>query len=400
MGLTLSWGAFLGGAVAAIGIGGGLSLFFMGWMADGKPPRPDKTLLWLIVSFLVSVSVLNFLSVSPEDSWKMTARMASVLLPLALLSCRSVQSRVASSPKALIWWPLFFIAGAAALGADMATGSFVLKALKGIDGDVAQELVFEKYNRGLTYLLLFVMPVAASALRLPFGGKEDGQGGRIALLLAMAAALALPLMLTRSSSAVAALAFGTVVAIAAAFFPKAVAKSLYLALPLAAGWPFIARAAMGFAPDIIGKLPPSWLSRVEIWDYMSYRIGENPFAGWGIGTAKLFSIDSPHSASYRLIFAPAAHSHNAATQLWVETGALGLAVGLAFAAVMLRRAEKLGNGLSPFALGAWAYAYALSMVAFDFWSDSLLSAFALTAFAFAVLRLSPPLSPQLAAQTR
>jgi FtsH-binding integral membrane protein len=73
------------------------------------------------------------------------------------------------------------------------------------------------------------------------------------------------------------------------------------------------------------------------------------------------------------------------TQLWLELGLPGLALGITFAVLMLRKANQMDAKLVPFALGAWMAAFCLSLVAYNFWTDSLFSAFALSGLLFTML---------------
>jgi O-antigen ligase len=82
----------------------------------------------------------------------------------------------------------------------------------------------------------------------------------------------------------------------------------------------------------------------------------------------------------------APHAHNFVTELWVETGVPGLAVGLAFFLFTLWRATNLNEELRPFALGGWMAAIVVSLVGFNLWTDALWAAFALSAFVFGGLQ--------------
>jgi O-antigen ligase len=119
---------------------------------------------------------------------------------------------------------------------------------------------------------------------------------------------------------------------------------------------------------------------------MSFRIIEHPWLGWGLGSSSSLPFKEPHGALYMFTDKPAAHPHNVMTQLWAELGLPGLAIGLAFAFLMLRKISRLDPRLAPFALGAWVACFCLSLTAYDFWTDSLFAAFALTGLAFAILQ--------------
>ncbi|MEX2008860.1 MAG: O-antigen ligase family protein, partial [Dongiaceae bacterium] len=89
-----------------------------------------------------------------------------------------------------------------------------------------------------------------------------------------------------------------------------------LPAPAAAGW--------------VADLPASWRQRVEIWHFTAERIAERPLLGWGFDSAR--AVGDPISL----------HPHDIALQVWLELGAPGVLLVLAFAALLWRR------------LGAWA----------------------------------------------
>jgi exopolysaccharide production protein ExoQ len=176
---------------------------------------------------------------------------------------------------------------------------------------------------------------------------------------------------------------------AATIAPRLVYHGLQGLIILLPAWPFAASWSFVHFQNRLFYLPESWRARVEIWDYISYRIFEHPWLGWGLGTSKLLDYKNPHGNLYRLVTDHAPHPHNVVLQLWVELGLPGLALGIAFAFLTLRQANRVSAPLVPFALGAWVAALCLSLVAYSFWTDSLFAAFALTGFAFALLERQP-----------
>ena len=160
-----------------------------------------------------------------------------------------------------------------------------------------------------------------------------------------------------------------------------------MAVPfLLAAWPFAAQKLFLSRPDLIDRLPHSWQDRVEIWDYMSYRIFDRPILGWGLGSSPMLPWAEPNGALYHVRLVQAPHPHNAILQLWVELGLPGLALGILFALLVLHRAGRFDPKIMPFVLGAWTAALTLSLIAYNLWTDSFWAAFALTGFAFALLR--------------
>jgi O-antigen ligase len=198
--------------------------------------------------------------------------------------------------------------------------------------------------------------------------------------------LFIPAGLTESRSSKLALVAGLIILLAAYMAPVVVRWLLAATTILTIGWSFIGRHIFLYYPAMLAHVPPSWRARVEIWDYMSYRIEEKPWLGWGLGTTRTLDFLNPHGSSYLFTHMPAAHPHNVMTELWVELGIPGLALGIAFAFLTLWQISRLDRRLVPFALGAFTACLCFSLIAYDFWTDSLQAAFALTALAFAILQ--------------
>ncbi len=371
--LTGTLGVFLGGSYASLGIGGGLLLFGAVWMADGRAPKPHGVLAGFCFFFLLVCAALDLQAMDKWLAWKETLRLATILLPLLLLSCPAVQARAAQA-DVFKYAAIAAALGMFALGAELFSGTPLLKWMNG--SGVFDEKAVTKYNRGFSYAVLLSWPFMASLWAEP---KRRWTVAPFFLVML------LPLTLTLSRATQLGFVMAAVVFAAALLAPVVVRWGLGLLAVLATAWPFVAQAMFDNYLEGIARLPSSWKARMEIWDFMSYRILERPWLGWGLGSSHELQPLSPHSASYVVTTGPVSHPHNAFTQLWVELGLPGLALGVFFALFMLRLAGRVQKKRVPFALAAWTMAFALAMVAYDFWTDSLLAAFALTAFAFALL---------------
>jgi len=366
-------GVFLGGSYASLGIGGGLLLFGAAWMADGRAPKPHVTLMGYFFFALAVCAVLNLQAINPKNAWHDTLQLATIILPLLLLSCPSVQARVAH-PVLFKFWPWAAALGLLAMGIELFSGTPLLKWING--AGVFDEKAVTKYNRGFSYAVLLSWPLMAS-----LWAAQNRRWAVAPFFLV----LLLPLALTLSRATQSGFVLAVLVFICALLAPTVARWGLGLLAVLATAWPFGAQAVFENHPGWVARLPPSWQARMEIWDFMSFRILERPWLGWGLGSSHELQPISPHSVHYAVTAGPVSHPHNAYTQLWVELGLPGLALGVFFALFMLRLAGRVQQKSAPFALAAWTMAFALAMVAYDFWTDSLLAAFALTAFAFAVL---------------
>jgi O-antigen ligase len=80
------------------------------------------------------------------------------------------------------------------------------------------------------------------------------------------------------------------------------------------------------------------------------------------------------------------YPHNQWLELWVETGALGAAAGLAFALLLLRRISRLAAPLRPFACAMFVSAVVISNVNFEVTTDSWWAALAASCWLLAVVQ--------------
>ncbi len=374
-------GAFLGGLWAALGIGGALLLFVGFWAVDKKMPLPQTDFAFLAFGTLWVAAILNFQSSQPDISWSEWVRLLSVLIPLLLFSNPSIEAR--AFHKAFV--PVVLIAamaGALALGLELSLGAPLLKEVEGLPN-----VALTQYNRGLSYLILLAFPLMAG---LRGGFPPLSPQKRAVVIAAFILALLIPAGLTESRAAKLALVLALAATVIAYFWPVLTRRLLAIVPFLCLGWPLAAQKVFLLHQDWVTRLPNSWRARMEIWDYMSYRIMERPLLGWGLGTAHTLPFQEPHGSQYVFVDMAVAHPHNVVMQLWVELGLPGLALGLIFALLTLRKAGQLDAKLAPFAIGAWVAALCLSLVAYNFWTDSLWAAFAMTGFAFAMLEKNRP----------
>lgn len=366
--IAATLGAFNGGMWAGLGIGGGLVLFFGIWRLDRRAPSPDKSLVFMALALLALAAGLNFNSSQPALSWHEWLRLVTVFLPLCALLVPAIPSR-ALHPKFFTILPVAVAIGALTLGLEFYLGDPLLHRLRGAAAEPAG------YNRGVSYIVLLGFPLMAALVR------SKNRGALVLFVLI----LLVPASLAESRTAKLALMLALPIIALAQVAPAATRRLLALTPFGAIGWPFAARWVFTHHYDWLAHIPDSWRARVEIWDYMSYRIMEKPLLGWGLGTSVTLDFKNPHGALYVITNMPAAHPHNVMTQLWVELGLPGLALGVIFALLILYKASRLDERLMPFALGAWVAGFCFCLLAYNFWTDSLFACFALTGFAFMLL---------------
>lgn len=374
-------GSFMGGLWASAGIAAALLLCLGTVVINRRMPRPSAELLMLAVVTLIVAAILNLHSVNPALSWFDWTRLVTIFLPLVLLTSPDVQMR-ADHEHLLSAVLIAAFCGVFALAIELILGAPVLHLSKG------DHIGLTQYNRGLSYMVVLSMPLIAALWIRPLPpatARWRGWLERSVPLALFMAAILLTTSLTESRASKLALMLALATVALAFFLPRLVHSCLKALVALLLFWPFIVQKCFLLYQGHLAALPDSWRNRVEIWDYMSYRIAERPWLGWGLGASKILDFSNPNGGLYKFVTAPAPHPHNVVTQLWVELGLPGLMIGAFFALVTLKKASRLAPTLVPFAYGAWVAALCLSLVAYNFWTDSMFAAFALTAFAFSLL---------------
>ncbi len=123
-------------------------------------------------------------------------------------------------------------------------------------------------------------------------------------------------------------------------------------------------------PSDVGKI--SWHVRLDVWRFTSREITGHPWIGWGLDSSRAWPDHIPM------------HPHDAALQLWLETGAVGVAlVALFWAWLFVRIDTFVDEDRSAAAMmTATAAAYlTIGAISFGVWQEwwLALGAFAITA---------------------
>ncbi len=239
-----------------------------------------------------------------------------------------------------------------------------------------------KYNRGLDHLVLIAWPQLAW-----FGRRGDWRGG---LLLAVAVTTIEGIGLSLAGQV--GIIAGLAVLIVAYWGPRIVAPAIAGGtILLVAGLPFGLRALAEHRAAVAPYLKTSGLHRLEIWDFMTARVLEQPLLGWGFGIAGRLPISPEELSQFVIQHDPGIYPHNQWLGVWVETGAPGAAIALGFALLILWRIGRLGDMLRPFAYATFASALAISYVNFEVKTDSWWAA--LVAGAYLLMTLNATTQP-------
>ena len=298
---------------------------------------------------------------------QLTLILAAALLVLAL---PPPETETARALLRGLPWALGL--GVGLLCLDTALG-YPLQGLAGHDGT--------KYSRGLDYLVLLAWPLLA---------HEAAEGDQ-RRAMAVAALIVVAAVVGVSTTAALALLVGALMLVFAALLRRVATPLLFGALAaLVAALPFILRAFAASRQALEPHLKTSGFHRLEIWDYMSARIMEQPLLGWGLLSAKSVPIRPEELAGYRWVDAAGIYPHNQWLELWLETGALGAALALGLVGLALWRVRRLPAGIQPFACAACASALTISWLNFEITTDSWWAALAASALLFKIVSALPP----------
>ncbi|MFY9288344.1 MAG: O-antigen ligase family protein [Alphaproteobacteria bacterium] len=369
-------GAFLGGIWALFALSLSVLVAAAVWYLDGKLPWPNKELMALVGAALAVLATHCLLSTQPEISWRVWLKLLSIYVPLSLL----FSPRVEALSFHRSFFPIMLIAvvgSALGLSLELFHNGPLLRAVHG------EPVWLVEYNRGVSYLVIMSFSLMAGLMLGPF---PLALKKRLWILIPFIIILFIPTGLTESRASKLAFVSGLITVGIAYIVPVCTRWALTAGTVLCVSWPFLAQHYFLKYVDHLSQIPMSWQARMEIWDYLSYRIMEKPLLGWGLGAAHKLDFYEPNGMKYVYTTYPVSHPHNVITQLWVELGVPGLLLGLLFAALILHKTMQLDKKIIPYALGAYTAALCLSLVGYDFWTDSMYAAFALTGFAFAMLQ--------------
>jgi O-antigen ligase len=378
--LAYTFGVVQGGSMAAIGIAGAALLYLLAAYVAWRWLCPDLRLGALLIAILLASALAATHSDEPTRSWRMVFQIASFLLPLWLITALPVQQSL--SPKFFAWLLLAVVLQTGLMLADSLTGGSVIQLIyHPLTISTFSVDNFSFYKRGLSYLAVLLWPLLALLLWQR-------------RLLAAAALYVLAVVTAYhcdADSALLAMLAAGVVFMLAHWQAKFIALLLGGGLIIASfGWPWAAQAIVGAQPDWLQQLPTSWHHRLEIWDNFANHIAARPWFGWGPNMAGQLPVAGDHVPLYQFLQVQVAHTHNVFTQLWVEIGLPGLLVGLAFGLITLKRCAGAADSLRPATLAAWVAALVMTLISFNFWSDSLWATLAVMWLCF---RLLPPAAP-------
>lgn len=305
--------------------------------------------------------------------WPQAAAAVFVLLPLAaggMVALAGIDRTRAG--RMLVAGVLLGIAVAAVeLGLDAPIYRF-------LDGREAGAFVsMSRFNRGLVALVLLSV-VAAGWLWLR-RRRAAGAG----VLAAAGAVAAMGDSLTAQLCVLLAVMALGVSAVAETLVRWAMVIVVGLQL-LSAPW--AAPAAYDWVDARAVHIDPAIRHRLELWDHGAALARARPWTGWGLDAFDHRPIDPDRLARAQKMTKPEPHPHNAGLQLWVETGIVGVLLGIGFLVAVARRIGRMAPPLRPWATALAAVAIAPGLVSFGIWQTTYLAMVAVACFAFGLLR--------------
>ena len=356
-------------AALVFGLGGTASV--LAAAAERRAPALDRPFAALALAFAALCWASALWSIVPGRS-AVAAGQLSLILAAALVVLALPPPAADVRATAMRWLPRAMSLGVAVLCLDTALG-YPLQGLMGHEGT--------KYNRGLNYLVLLAWPLAAA-----FAAER-----RWMSVAAVAGLMALAVTVGVSVTGALALAAGGAVFLLALLLGGATAPALFgLMAALVAALPFLLHAAAAARQSLWPYIKFSGFHRLEIWDYMTARVLEQPWLGWGLFSAKFVPIRPEELATYRYANDSGVYPHNQWLELWIETGAVGAALGLAFLALVLWRIRARPAAIRPFAFAACGSALTISWLNFEIATDSWWAALTASALLFTWLNAPPP----------
>lgn len=214
--------------------------------------------------------------------------------------------------------------------------------------------------------------VALMLVSLPLAGLLARQAGRLPALAALVLGI-VPALIADSAAGWLAVATAAVVHVAARWRPRwALAAGCVVTAGFIVAAPLLLPAMYRASVERGVELPLSFTDRLEIWDHAASAVAASPWTGTGLGSVKHLPMTGEQLARYRFHKAPSPHGHDAAIQIWVEFGAVGIAAGLALLGIGARAIGRMDGGAQAVALPATAALLVIAMLSFGVWQETWL----------------------------
>ncbi len=154
--------------------------------------------------------------------------------------------------------------------------------------------------------------------------------------------------------------------------------------------------------DAVDDFKESAGHRLLIWSFVGNRIAEHPILGWGLDSSRAIPgggiVIRPPGETWLPL-----HPHNAALQVWLELGAVGVLPFVALLALLWYRVAGAGwpRLYAAAAAGGLTAALTIGFLSYGVWQEWWLGTLALALFAVLALgRVATPPPPATPASDR
>ena len=245
--------------------------------------------------------------------------------------------------------------------------------------------------------------IALSILVLPAVAAEWLRARVRAAAVAVVAGAAIALSV--DSTAKLGLVLGIVIAALAFWRRRPVARMLVLVSVLFVVLAPLTLPRLAHMPrvfDTVDGIKESAGHRLLIWSFVGERIADHPLVGWGLDSSRAIPgggivIRPPHETWLPL------HPHDAALQVWLELGGVGVLPFVAFLALLWYRVAGAAwpRLYGAAAAGSLAAALTIGFLSYGIWQEWWLGTLALALFAVLALgRVATPPPPATPASGR
>jgi len=331
------------------------------WLAYGKKPIFPKYVWFFTLIMLALVGLSGLWAVYPDEAFKRAIKLF-LLIPLSLVF---VGVLLAARPSINISRLMQFTLIACSLSAvfltiDIMAEGFLYRLIRGeLDSMLYSTAV---YNKGS--IVIMVMSLCAFMLH-PSGPSFKN-------LVWFVPIVAMLFVIQSQATQI-----GLMLAVFIyAVFPHKYRWAWIVAFVfVAAGMivkPFIAPELYNSLAQDVQQLPMMQQAyaahRLEIWDYVSRQVWKSPFIGHGLEFTREFdSFDS------RKVFLPEVnpmHPHSFILQIWIELGALGIAIAFLGIGALMRAIYKITDmHIRKSAFAALTVLVFIASVAFGMWQS-------------------------------
>ncbi|MGL5448000.1 MAG: O-antigen ligase family protein [Rhabdaerophilum sp.] len=337
--------------VLALALDGDRRNLIGGLVGRARQSLVNPTSLLLIAFFLIALAGIPRTAHAPLHLW----RLGEAFVPVATTALL-----ILILPQKTIPLRFWMLATGLLVAVGLVLAEFAKPGMVRRLFGVREELW--RLNRTLV-TLVFLLPV--------LGILAETRSQRILALLIGAAVVVTAFLSDSASSALAALVLGAVSVLAWlhwAWMSRLVLFGTLMGIVIAPFHGLLLSMAM---PDWLHEKMRSASSaiRVQIYNAFDSAIAAAPFFGSGFNTSTRFKDEPgflripPELQS----FVEFGHPHNAAVQLWLELGFVGVAIVCALIVIAFKALDGLPAQMRPLALGFWAAVVAVAIVSHGAW---------------------------------